>query len=181
MMAPDNEKPAGHPKYWPIYEAAEHYGIPVAFHVLAGRTITGTGIPNYYFEEHTQFAAYNFPLVASLIFEGVFKRFPKLRIGLIELAWPWVVPFAWRMDHAYALMRDEVSHLPRSPSEYLAEHFWFSSQPMEEPERLDFDEPTNLPVTLPLETRRKILGETASHLYNIPLRASSGTIGLAED
>ena len=199
LMAPDNEKPAGHPKYWPIYEAAEHYEIPVAFHVLAGRTITGTGTPNYYFEEHTQFAGYNFPLVASLIFEGVFERFPKLKIGLIELAWSWVVPFAWRMDHAYELMRDEVSHLPRKPSEYLAEHFWFSSQPMEEPEQLewfdgvyqlfedtvgdklmyssdyphwDFDEPTNLPATLPLETRRKILGKTASKLYSIPLRAN---------
>jgi uncharacterized protein len=196
LMAPDNERPAGHPRYWPIYEAAEHYDIPVAFHVLAGRAITGAGTPNYYFEEHTQFEAYCFPLVASLIFEGVFERFPRLKIGMIELAWSWVVPFAWRLDHAYELMRDEVARLPRRPSEYLAEHFWFTTQPMEEPEQLewfddvygmfealmgdklmyssdyphwDFDEPANVPDTLPLETRRRILGETASELYKIPL------------
>jgi uncharacterized protein len=203
LLSPDNEKPPGNPKYWPIFEVAEHYDIPVAFHVLGNRAVTGTGVPNYYFEEHTLYADLNFPLVASLIFEGVFERFPRLKIGMIELAWSWVVPFAWRLDHAYQLMRDEVPHLPRKPSEYLAEHFWFTTQPMEEPERLewfddvygmfeqlmgdklmyssdyphwDFDEPTNLPPTLPLDTRRRILGETASELYHIPLRAGTGLV-----
>ena len=38
----------------------------------------------------------------------------------------------------------------------------------------DFDEPTSLPLTLPIETRRKILGETASKLYGIPLRRDTG-------
>ena len=136
-----------------------------------------------------------------MIFEGVFERFPKLRVGLIELAWSWAVPFAWRLDHAYEMFRSELGHLPRKPSEYLAEHFWFSTQPMEEPERLewfddvyqlfedtlgdklmyssdyphwDFDEPMQLPQTLPTETRRKILGENASAMYGIPLLENTG-------
>lgn len=203
LMAPDNEKPAGNQKYWPIYEACEHYGIAVAFHVLGSRRTTGTGTPNYYFEEHTQFADLNFPLVASLIFEGVFERFPRLRIGMIELGWSWVVPFAWRLDHTYEILRAELPSLARKPSAYLAEHFWFSTQPMEEPERLewfddvyqlfedtmgdrlmyssdyphwDFDEPALLPATLPMAARRKILGENASRLYGIPLRTDSGLI-----
>jgi uncharacterized protein len=201
LLAPDNEKPAGHQKYWPIYEACEHYGIPVSFHVLASRRITGTGTPNYYFEEHTQFADYNFPLVASLIFEGVFERFPKLQIGLIELAWSWAVPYAWRLDHAYEMLKGEVPHVERKPSEYLRDHFWFSTQPMEEPEKLewfddvyqltedslgdklmyssdyphwDFDEPSYLPATLSLEARRKVLGGNAHRLYGIPLKENSG-------
>jgi predicted TIM-barrel fold metal-dependent hydrolase len=201
LLAPDNEKPAGHQRYWPIYEACEHYDIPATFHVLNSRALTGTGTPNYYFEEHTQFADYNFPIVSSLIFEGVFERFPKLKIGLVELAWSWMVPYTWRLDRAYEMLRGEVAHLPRKPSEYAAEHFWFSTQPMEEPERLewfddvyqlledtlghrlmyssdyphwDFDEPTILPATLSIQTRRRILGENASDLYRIPLRANSG-------
>ena len=201
LMQPDNERPAGHQKYWPIFEAAEHHGIPVAYHVLGARRITGTGTPNYYFEEHTDFAANNFPVVGSLMFEGVFERFPKLKVALIELAWSWAVPFAWRLDHTYNRLRCELPHVPRKPSEYLAEHFWFSTQPMEEPENAqwfddvyqlfedtigdklmyssdyphwDYDMPSFLPHTLSLQTRRKILGETASKLYGIPLCAGTG-------
>jgi hypothetical protein len=38
----------------------------------------------------------------------------------------------------------------------------------------DFDEPSYLPSTLPIENRRKILGENASKLYGIPLRENTG-------
>ena len=31
-------------------------------------------------------------------------------------------------------MQDEVPHLKRAPSEYMREHFWVSTQPMEEAE-----------------------------------------------
>jgi hypothetical protein len=201
MLPPDNEKPPGHKKYWPIYEVCEHYGLVVGFHVLALRRITGTGTPNYYFEEHTQFADYNFPLVSSLIYEGVFDRFPKLKVGLIELSWSWAMPYAWRLHKAFEMLKDEVPHLERTPLEYVADHFWYSTQPMEEPEKLewtdgvfdlaeyqlgdrlmyssdyphwDFDEPSYLPATLPLDARRKILGENASKLYGIPLREKTG-------
>jgi predicted TIM-barrel fold metal-dependent hydrolase len=171
------------------------------------RRITGTGTPNYYVDEHTDFADFNFPIVSSMIYEGVFERFPRLKVGLIELAWSWAVPITWRLDRAYDLMRGEVSHLQRRPSEYIAEHFWFSTQPMEEPDGLgwfddvyqlfadtladklmyssdyphwDFDEPSVLPSTLPVDTRRKIVGQTASSVYGIPLRAHSGlTVELA--
>jgi predicted TIM-barrel fold metal-dependent hydrolase len=201
LIGTDNEKPAGHPKYWPIYEAAEHYGIPVGFHVLSHRKITGTGTPNYYLDENVDFAGFNLPLVSSLVFEGVFERFPKLKIAMLELGWSWAVPLAWRMDHAYRMLRAEVPHLNRTPSEYLAEHFWFSTQPMEEPENLgwfddvyqlfedtlgdklmyssdyhhwDFDPPSVIPARLSAATRRKLLGETASDLYGIPLRPGTG-------
>lgn len=201
LMGPDNEKPAGHQKYWPIYEACEHYGIPLGMHVWSNRHITGTGVPNYYLEEHVDFAGYNFWTVSSMIFSGVFDRFPGLKVAFIELAWSWLVPFAWRLDHAYDLMRAEVPHLERRPSEYVADHFWFSTQPMEEPEQLgwfddvyqmfedtvgdklmyssdyphwDFDYPETLPASLPVSTRRKILGENASKLYGIPLREGTG-------
>ncbi len=32
-------------------------------------------------------------------------------------------------------MRDEVPHLKRPPSEYIREQMWFTTQPMDEPER----------------------------------------------
>ena len=38
------------------------------------------------------------------------------------------------MDRIWERFRKEVPHLKRPPSEYLREHFWFATQPMEEPE-----------------------------------------------
>jgi predicted TIM-barrel fold metal-dependent hydrolase len=204
LLSPHMLRPAGSPTYWPIFEACEQYGIPVGFHV-AGATsapwpTSPSGDTNYYYEEHCDFALFNFPLVASFIFEGVFDRFPGLRVALVELAWSWAIPYAWRLDHAYSLFRDEVPHLARKPSEYLAEHFWFSSQPLEEAEdrpftdlyealvlsgmgdklmyssdypHWDFDPPDVFPSSLPEDARRKILGETASALYGISLTASA--------
>ena len=41
---------------------------------------------------------------------------------------------AWRLDSIAERLRGEVSHLKRKPSEYLRDHFWYSTQPIEEPE-----------------------------------------------
>ncbi|MEB4209713.1 amidohydrolase family protein [Mycobacterium sp. 94-17] len=205
------DRPIGNPRYWPIFEAAEHFDIPVAFHVGATRSsqVTACGWPSYYFEDHVGFAQQNFSLVPSMIFEGVFERFPKLKVVLIELGWSWVPAFAWRLDASYRVMHKEVPHLTKLPSEYLQEHFWYSTQPMEEPEdprwfddvlaycdrfgigdRLmfssdyphwDFDSPQEaVPASVPHETKAKILAGIASELYNIPLPSAVGSSPVAE-
>ena len=46
-------------------------------------------------------------LVISLIYEGVFERFPTLKIVLIEGGFAWLAPLMWRMDRAWEAMRDE--------------------------------------------------------------------------
>jgi len=206
MFCGASDEPIGRPRYWPIYEACEHYGIPVGIHAAGGKRGTPSGHTNYYFEDHTDFALVDYPIVSSLVFEGVFDRFPNLQVALLELGWSWVVPFAWRLDASWRVLRDEVPHLTRKPSEYLREHFWLTTQPMEEPdvpealtgmyellsqagmdERLmfssdyphwDFDPPEAVD-TMPGPLRRKVLGENASRLYGIPLRAGTGARGRA--
>lgn len=39
------------------------------------------------------------------------------------------------LDNLWNRMRDEVPHVNRAPSEHLKEHFWFTTQPVEESER----------------------------------------------
>lgn len=197
-----SDQPFGNPKYWPIYEACEAEGIPVGIHAAGGKRGSACGWTNFYFEDHTGMALVDFPIVASFIFEGVFDRFPKLQVALLELGWSWVPPYAWRLDACHRVMGAEVPHLQRKPSEYLREHFWLTTQPMEEPEdpawlaglyelieafglddRLmfstdyphwDFDPPEAVD-SMPATMRRKILGENASELYGIPLLAEVAT------
>jgi predicted TIM-barrel fold metal-dependent hydrolase len=88
-------------------------------------------------QEHYSFESGLQGTITSLIFEGVFERFPKLRVVLIEGGFTWAPALAWRMDRAWERMRAEVPHLKRPPSEYLREHVWFTTQPIEEPETPD--------------------------------------------
>ena len=53
---------------------------------------------------------------------------------MIESGFSWAPSLGWRMDKQWQRMRKETPHLTRPPSEYLREHFWFCTQPMEEPE-----------------------------------------------
>jgi uncharacterized protein len=200
LLADRLEKPIGNPKYWPMLEAAAAHGVPLAFHP-GGRgmnPITGCGWPSYYYEDHVGYPQAAFSHLASLIFEGAFDRWPQLKVVMVEGGYSWAVPYAWRLDGAWRLLREEVPDLERKPSEYLRDRVWYTTQPMEEPERpqwfpamyrqmeraglgdrlmfstdyphWDFDSPTHaLPRSLDQDARRRILAENASALYGISL------------
>jgi uncharacterized protein len=186
------QKPIGNRKYWPLFEAVTHYDLPIGFHPgsIGNNLVTGAGWPSFYFEDHSGLPQALLNQVASLIFEGVFDRFPTLKIIIQEGAWSWVTPYCWRLDRAWSQLRAEVPHLQRKPSDYVREHFWFTSQPVEEPERpqqfmeawelfgmpdrlmyssdyphWDFDSPGALPGVMPEEVRKAVLGANALKLY----------------
>jgi predicted TIM-barrel fold metal-dependent hydrolase len=72
--------------------------------------------------------------VASLVFEGVFERFPGLKVVLIEGGFAWAPALCWRMDKHWERLRQETPQVKRPPSEYVREHIWFTTQPIEEPD-----------------------------------------------
>jgi predicted TIM-barrel fold metal-dependent hydrolase len=184
----------GRRRYWPIYEAAVEAGLPVGIHVFgySGWPMTGTGWPSFYLEEGVENATTTQQLIASMILEGVFERYPELKVVLIETGFAWLPALGWRLDKHWQRMRDEVPHVKRPPSEYLREHFWVSTQPMEEtdkPDELidvmewigfdrllfasdyphwDFDDPLlALPPSLTDARRRAIYGDNARALYRL--------------
>ena len=127
---------AGNRRYWPIYAAAERHGLPVGMHVFGsgGHPYTGTGWPSYYVEEGAGHSTSCQTVVTSLVIEGVFERFPRLKVVIVEGGFAWLPPLAWRLDKLFERMRSEVPHLKRRPSEYIREHVWVTTQPMEEPD-----------------------------------------------
>jgi len=130
-------EPLGRRRYWPIYEAAARHNLPVALHTSGynGHAVTGTGWPSYYAEEHHEVAISQQALTTSLVCEGVFERYPGLKVVIVEAGFAWVPSLAWRLDRQWARMRDEVPHLTRAPSDYIRKHMWFSTQQADEPER----------------------------------------------
>ena len=129
-------------------------------------------------------------LISSMVLEGVFERIPKLRVVLIETGFAWMPSLAWRLDKIHASLRSETPHLERLPSEYLRDHVWMTTQPMEEPnpsihlrdtidwiglDRLlfatdyphwDYDDPlTAMPLKLSKEEQAAFLFGNAQRLY----------------
>ena len=135
---PQNDILVGQRHFWPIYEAAERHNLPVAFHVgaesagLNGAQIA-VGPPTYYIELQTGVISIGINNVISLICEGVFERFPGLKVVFLEYGYTWVSSVMWRLDREWISLRAEVPWVKRLPSEYILEHMRFGSQPLEAP------------------------------------------------
>jgi len=190
-------EPLGSRKYWPIYEAATAHGLPVAVHNAGYEPHLATGWPSYYLEEHVAYSFVMQSQLLNMVCEGLFAAVPGLRLVLTEGGVAWVTALRWQLDSAWELLRDEVPALERPPSEYVRDHVWFTTQPIEEPEdpadfaralefaelgdRLlfatdyphwDFDSPTQaLPRSLPDEVRAAVFGGNAAALYRLPLES----------
>lgn len=177
--------------YHPIFEAAERNGLHVAMHQsTATTTALDNGNPRFFIDWHTLLPQAFQSQVVSLITNGVFDKFPKLKIIMLEGGFTWVPALAWRLDFNYKSLRQEVPWVKRIPSEYIKEHFHFATQPMDEADpremkqiidmigndkallfatdypHWDFDDPNRaLPNTLSKEFRQGILYHNAKELY----------------
>jgi uncharacterized protein len=133
--------------------------------------------------------------VISFIYEGVFERFPNLKMVLIEGGFAWLPPLTWRLDAHWKRLRRDVPHIKRLPSETVRDHIWLTTQPVEEPHRpeqflelleqgnlydrlmfatdyphWDFDAPSDvLPkIAMPDGFEQKLMYETALGFYRLP-------------
>jgi predicted TIM-barrel fold metal-dependent hydrolase len=127
--------PYGHPQYFPMYEAAERHGLPIAVHFSKGSgtsLLTPVGFLSTYVEHHALYPITYASHLVSLVFGGVFERFPGLKWVFVEGGFCWVGPLLWRMDRYWNECRAELPWLKRAPSEVVRAHVRFTSQPLEE-------------------------------------------------
>ncbi|MDQ0799501.1 amidohydrolase family protein [Arthrobacter sp. SLBN-112] len=129
-------EPLGSRKYWPIYEAAVAHNLPIQVHLSqgGGHANTGTGWTSYHAEYHVGHVQSIQSQMLSLILQGVFDRFPGLKIMFVEGNVAHFVPLIQRLDYHWKTLRSEVPNLQRKPSEYIYDHVWASTQPIDEPQ-----------------------------------------------
>jgi predicted TIM-barrel fold metal-dependent hydrolase len=72
--------------------------------------------------------------ISSFVFEGVFERYPMLKVAALEGGFAWVPSYLWRMDADWKGLRPQTPWVKRPPSEYVLEHVRFASQPADEPD-----------------------------------------------
>jgi uncharacterized protein len=129
------ELPLGRRQTWPIYAAAERHGLPVGIH--AGSSFrhppSALGWPSYYLEDYVSQAQGFAAALNSLVSEGVFNKFPALKVVLIESGVTWLPASLWRLDKTWRGVRSEVPWLETVPTEIVREHVRLTLQPFDAP------------------------------------------------
>jgi predicted TIM-barrel fold metal-dependent hydrolase len=196
MMDSGARSPYGQRQYYPIYEACEKYGYPLAIHPgTDGMGINiqpSPGYPTHYIEWHTCLSLAFQAHLVSFLTEGVFERFPSFRVVLVEGGVAWLPALLWRLDAEWRALRSEVPWVTKLPSAYLRDHVRLTSQPIERPaddrqlvatlemldaEHLlmfasdyphwDFDSPTHAFPKLPAALHERIFSANARAFYGL--------------
>jgi predicted TIM-barrel fold metal-dependent hydrolase len=189
VLLPIGKWAYGDPFYHPIFEAAARHNLIIAMH-HQGAVNGAMGQERYYIEWHVNVPQGAMSLVSSLVFNGVFDKFPTLKFNILESGYTWLPHLMWRMDQNYKSLHLEVPWVKQLPSTYIRERVKFSTQPVEdisvenwlrligmlESDRMlvfatdyphwDFDSPeASIPRSLPADLRTKIFYENARELY----------------
>lgn len=194
----------GHRRYFPIYEVMADMGLPLCLHPGSEGSLnsaTPIGRPSTYFEWHTIIPITFQAHLVSMVLEGVFEKFPKMRLVLCEGGIAWLAHTIWRMDKNFKALRATTPWLRRSPSEYVFDHVRLTTQPLEEPQypeqllaifeivkaertlmfatdfpHWDFDDPNRaLPRQMDPTMKQRILYDNAAELYGLPKLAVQPT------
>jgi predicted TIM-barrel fold metal-dependent hydrolase len=119
------ETPWGNVRHRAIHEAASRNRLPITLHAWGpwGMAPTSTGTAATYYEDYL----YNSQIIApnqvlSLVAEGVFDRYPDLRVCLAELGFAWLPSLLWRFDKDWKALWRETPWVRDKPSAYVREH-----------------------------------------------------------
>jgi predicted TIM-barrel fold metal-dependent hydrolase len=197
MLPTGAPMPYGNRYYHPIWRACEERGLVVGIHPgaegagMAGPP-TGVGYPTYYIETRMARPQMAMAHAASLIAEGVFEKFPKLKVLVDECDQYWAVGLMWHMDADWKSLRDQTPWVKRLPSEYFREHIRIGTQPLLEPETAeqfwmmldalhaeetlvyssdwphwDWDDPATTFPRLPERLHKRVFAENARELFGL--------------
>jgi predicted TIM-barrel fold metal-dependent hydrolase len=133
-----------------LWARAQESGIPVVFHVGGtgdlvepGYFNNGLPVPPDFHGGEENFRSVDYmgipgppaQTLAAMVFDGVFERFPDLRVGVIEQGAIWVPSWMRQMESAFdafARHEERIKALSMRPSEYVRRQMRFTPYPTED-------------------------------------------------
>jgi predicted TIM-barrel fold metal-dependent hydrolase len=136
LMLAMGEVPAGRRSQWPIYEAAARHKLAVGFHAgsLYHHPALAGGYGSYFLEDYVAQAFGFESTLVSLVAEGVFAKFPDLKVVFLESGVTWLNAALWRIDKTWRGVRAEIPWVKSAPSEIVKQHVRLTVQPFDEAE-----------------------------------------------
>jgi predicted TIM-barrel fold metal-dependent hydrolase len=187
-------KPVHHNDYVRLYSVIQEIDKPLAFHAGYHWQDASLATVNRFVGMHALgFVWCNLIHMTNWIINGIPERFPKLKSIWVESGLAWVPFLMQRLDDQYLMRPSEAPQLRRLPSEYMREHCWYTTQPMEATNRkalevtleminaerqllfssdwphYDFDLPQEI-FDLPFlseQAKRNILGLNAARIFKL--------------
>ena len=135
LMPVMGEAPLGQRRYWPVWKACEKHGLPIGIHAGSAHRHppTSIGWTSWYVEDYSAQSLGFQSQLASLITEGVFQQFPKLKAVFIESGVTWMPAHLWRLSKFWRGVRSEVPWVDRSPMDIARDHIRLTAQPFDAP------------------------------------------------
>lgn len=124
-----------HPDYYPFWEAAQNLGCPVAIHeggVM--RTMPAIGADRFANPVYRHMVSHPMEQQLScmtLMFGGIFEKFPRLNIAFLESGGGWLPYWLERMDHHHERLGWLIPECKLPPSEYFRRQCHISVDPDE--------------------------------------------------
>jgi predicted TIM-barrel fold metal-dependent hydrolase len=133
-----------------VWAAAQEAGVPIVFHVGGTGELldpnyfrNGLPVPPDFHGGEENFRSVDYMAIpgppaqtlATMIFDGVFERFPDLKVGVIEQGAIWVPSWMRQMESAFdafARHEDRLRSLSLRPSEYVRRQMKFTPYPTED-------------------------------------------------
>jgi predicted TIM-barrel fold metal-dependent hydrolase len=127
--------------YWPVFEAIARNDLVAGIHFGGnndGLPPTPSGWPSWYVEEYVSEVQVFETQLTNMLAEGLFQKFPSLRVTMLEIGFTWVPMWMWDLDRNWKSIRREIPWLKVTPFNVVREHVRFSVAP------LDADSPEQL-------------------------------------
>ena len=146
---PPNHSPS-HRALDPVWAQVQDAGIPIVFHVGGtgdliepGYFNNGLPVPPDFHGGEENFRSVDYmgipgppaQTLATMIFDGVFDRYPQLKVGVIEQGAIWVPSWMRQMESAFDAFHrheDRIKALELRPSDYVRRQIRFTPYPTED-------------------------------------------------
>src|SRR5579863_2359120 len=131
---PIKGKSFGHPDFDPVWAAAQDLDLAIGLHLVSHRHYTGS---DFYHEPKPGLMYFTMSIIqdprqalTTMMVDGVFERFPRLRVATVEAMAGWVGEWLERVDYRYKYM-GHTSQMKRPIGEYFTRNIWVSADPEE--------------------------------------------------